>query len=163
VLLSHLKAKVLNALLEAHPYEEVAYDIYVLENDNVDFGLGCIGELETEMGTDDFLNLLKSVFDSKAIRYSGIKRKSLKKVALCGGSGASLISTAIASGAEAFVTADIKYHSFQDAGNNLLLIDIGHYESEKFAIEILYDLIIKKFPKFAVRFSETNSNPINYL
>ena len=87
----------------------------------------------------------------------------LKRVALCGGSGASLISNAIASGADAFVTADIKYHNFFDADNMILLVDSGHFESEKFTTEILYDLIIKKFPKFAVRFSETNTNPINYL
>jgi putative NIF3 family GTP cyclohydrolase 1 type 2 len=89
--------------------------------------------------------------------------KPVKKVAVCGGSGASLLGMAIACGADAFVTADIKYHNFFDADNMILLVDAGHFESEKFSTEILYDLIIKKFPKFAIRFSETQTNPINYL
>ena len=89
--------------------------------------------------------------------------RKVKKVALCGGSGSSMLGDAIASGADVFVTADIKYHNFFEADNKILLVDIGHFESEKFSPEILYDLIIKKFPKFAVRFSETNTNPINYF
>jgi putative NIF3 family GTP cyclohydrolase 1 type 2 len=87
----------------------------------------------------------------------------IKKVAVCGGSGVSLLPVAIASGADVFITADIKYHNFFDADNKILLVDAGHFETEKFSSEILKDLIKKKFPKFAVRFSETNTNPINYL
>jgi putative NIF3 family GTP cyclohydrolase 1 type 2 len=97
------------------------------------------------------------------MRYSSLSGKKVKRVALCSGSGYSLLGEAIASGADAFVTADLKYHNYFDADNKILLIDIGHYESEKFSTEILKDLIIKKFPKFAVRFSETNTNPINYF
>jgi len=163
VLFSHLKEKVINALLDVHPYEEVAYDIYALENENVEVGLGCVGEFSDAMPEDDFLKLVSTVFDAKGVRYSKPAGKPVRKVALCGGSGVSLISVAIASGADAFITADIKYHNFFDADNKILLVDTGHFESEKFSTEILYDLIIKKFPKFAVRFSKTNTNPINYL
>jgi dinuclear metal center YbgI/SA1388 family protein len=163
VLYSHLRDNVIKALLSTHPYEEVAYDIYTLENKNVDAGLGCSGELTSPITENDFITLISSVFDAKGVRYSKPTGKYIKKVALCGGSGASLLNEAIYSGADAFVTADIKYHNFFDAENKILLVDAGHFESEKFSAEILKDLIIKKFPKFAVRFSETNTNPINYF
>jgi dinuclear metal center YbgI/SA1388 family protein len=163
IVFSHLKDKVIKALLDAHPYEKVAYDIYSLENENIEEGLGCTGEFAEPINESDFLSLISSVFDAKGVRYSKITGRKIKKVALCGGSGASLLNEAITSGADAFVTGDIKYHSYFEAENKILLIDSGHFESEKFSTEILYDLIIKKFPKFAVRFSKTNTNPINYL
>jgi dinuclear metal center YbgI/SA1388 family protein len=163
ILLSHLKEKVISALLESHPYEEVAYDLYALENNNSNVGLGCIGRLVAPVAEKDFLNSLSKIFNAEGIRYSGLTGKQISKVALCGGAGASFIANAIASGADAYVTADLKYHDFFIAENKILLVDMGHYESEKFSVEILKDLIIKKFPKFAVRFSETNTNPINYF
>jgi len=163
ILFSHLKEKVIKALLDTHPYEEVAYDIYLIENDNIDFGLGCFGYFQKPVSENDFLGLISSVFGASGIRYSRLTGKPVKKVALCGGSGASLLNDAIMCRADAFVTADIKYHTFYEAEDRILLVDCGHYETEKFSTEILYDLIIKKFPKFAVRFSETNINPINYL
>jgi len=163
ILFSHLKEKVIKKLLEVHPYEEVAYDIYALENENTEVGLGCIGEFNDPVGEDAFIRKVSAVFNAKGVRYSKLVGKPVRKVALCGGSGASLITAAIASGADAFITADIKYHNFFDADNKILVVDIGHFESEIFSTEILYNLIIKKFPKFAVRFSETNTNPINYL
>jgi dinuclear metal center YbgI/SA1388 family protein len=163
VLFSHLKSAVIKALLDAHPYEEVAFDLYHLDNDNIQAGTGCTGEFDQPLPEADFLKLISSVFDARGIRYSGLTGHTVKKVALCGGSGAFLIGSAISAGADAYVTADIKYHNFFDADNKILLVDPGHFESEKFTTEILYDLIIKKFPKFAVRFSETNTNPINYL
>ena len=163
VLFSHLKPKVINALIAAHPYEEVAYDIYPLENQNTGAGLGCTGELAQPLNEKDFLEFISTVFGTRGIRYSTLTGRTIKKVALCGGSCGSLAAEAVASGADAFISADIKYHTFLDSGNKILLADIGHYESEKFSAEILYDLIIKKFPKFALRFSEINTNPINYL
>jgi dinuclear metal center YbgI/SA1388 family protein len=163
ILLSHLKGKVIKALLENHPYEEVAYDLYQLKNDNIEIGLGCTGHFKEPVSENDFLNLVSSVFDARGLRYSRLTGKEVKKVALCGGSGAALLSDAISVGADAFITGDIKYHTFFEAENRILIADCGHFESEKFSIEILSDLIIKKFPKFAVRFSETNTNPINYL
>jgi len=163
ILFSHNKDKVIKALLSAHPYEEVAFDIYSLENNNIETGLGCVGKLHNPVSENDFLKLVSSVFNAKGIRYSKKTGKLIGKVALCGGSGASLLNLAIGSGAEAFLTADIKYHDFFYTENKILLVDAGHFETEKFSVEILKDLIIKKFPKFAVRFSETNTNPINYF
>jgi hypothetical protein len=163
VLFSHLTDKVIKSLLEVHPYEEVAYDLYSLKNNNAGIGLGCVGILHDPLSENDFLKLVSSVFKSKGIRYSNPTGNPVKKVALCGGSGASLLNLAICSGAEAFVTADIKYHDFFSTESKILLVDAGHFETEKFSREILKSLIIKKFPKFAVRFSETNTNPINYF
>lgn len=163
ILFAHLRSRVIKALLEAHPYEEVAYDIYPLENQNTAAGLGCTGDLNDIMEEREFLKKVSAVFDVELIRHSVLTGRKIKKVALCGGSGGSLAGAAAACGADAFLTADIKYHTFLDSGNSLLLADIGHYESEIFSIEILHELIIKKFPKFALRFSEINTNPINYL
>jgi dinuclear metal center YbgI/SA1388 family protein len=163
VLLSHLKEKVIKALLNSHPYEEVAYDIYSLENNNVDFGLGCTGELAEALNENDFLEKVRDTFGSGGIRYSKLIGRPVKKIAVCGGAGASLLREAVSSGADAFITGDIKYHNYFDAESKILLVDAGHYESEKFSAEIIFDLIIKKFPKFAVRFSKTDTNPINYL
>ncbi len=163
VMYSHKRAAVINALLKAHPYEEVAYDVYSLSNDIANSGTGCTGFLENEMTERDFLEYLSTIFDAEGIRYSRPTGRKVRKIALCGGAGISFMNEAIAARADAFVTGDIKYHNFFDADNRILLVDIGHFESEKFSTEILYHLIIKKFPKFAVRFSETNTNPINYL
>jgi len=163
ILYTGLKEKVIEALLHAHPYEEPAYDIYMLENESTEAGLGCIGMLPKQMEAGEFIKHLSVVFSARGLRYSGILDGKISKVALCGGSGASLLKEAVACGADAFVTADIKYHAFFDAENRILLADIGHYEGEKFSVEILYELIIKKFPTFALRFSEINTNPINYF
>jgi dinuclear metal center YbgI/SA1388 family protein len=163
VMLAHLKEQVLKALLDSHPYEEVAYDLLSLENEYFNAGLGCVGELPQTMGEHEFLKYLSVIFKSNGMRFSRPTGRNIGKVALCGGAGIGLLNDAIRSGADVFVTSDIKYHDYFNADNSLLLVDIGHYESEKFATEILYELIIKKFPTFAVRFSETNTNPINYL
>jgi dinuclear metal center YbgI/SA1388 family protein len=163
VLFSYLQDKVITALKNSHPYEEVAYDLYALENKNIEIGLGCVGLLDKPLSEDDFLKLISGIFGAKGIRYSKLTGKNISKVAFCGGSGASLLNRAINSGADVFVTADIKYHDFFRTENKILLVDAGHFETEKFSVEILKDLIIKKFPKFAVRFSETNTNPINYF
>jgi dinuclear metal center YbgI/SA1388 family protein len=163
VLYAHLKSRVIKAMLQTHPYEEVAYDLYMLENDNTEIGLGCVGELEKPLKTSEFLAFVSEVLEANGIRYSSYSGGLIKKVALCGGAGSSLVNAAITSGADAFITGDVKYHSFSELSDDILLVDAGHYETEKFAPEILNDLIIKKFPKFAVRFSGTNTNPINYL
>jgi dinuclear metal center YbgI/SA1388 family protein len=163
ILLAHLKDQVISALLGSHPYEEPAYDIYSLENEYNGAGLGCLGELPEAFEEKEFLNYISRVFHAEGVRYSLSAGKKIKIVALCGGAGISLLEEAVKAGADAFVTSDIKYHDFFNAVNRILLVDTGHYESEKFSTEILYNLIIKKFPTFAVRFSETNTNPINYL
>lgn len=163
ILFSHEKDNVVRALLGAHPYEEVAYDLYSLENRNIDAGLGCAGMLAEAMPARDFLEHVSAVTGSGGVRHSAYVKGEIRRVAVCGGSGASLLRNAISSGADAFVTADVKYHAFQEAEGRILLVDAGHYETEKFSVEILKDLIVKKFPNFALRFSETNTNPINYF
>jgi dinuclear metal center YbgI/SA1388 family protein len=163
ILFTHLRNNVIKALLETHPYEEVAYDLYSLENNNAEIGLGCVGIFQEPVPEVDFLRLISSVFDARGIRHTDFTGRSVAKVALCGGSGASLLNDAIRCGADVFVTSDIKYHDFFKTENKIVLVDAGHFETEKFSVEILKDLIIKKFPKFAVRFSETNTNPINYF
>lgn len=163
IFFSHNRNMVVRALLESHPYEEAAYDIYQLENDNINAGLGCTGDLPEPEGEKEFLGQLKELFSAKAIRYSKLNGRKIKKIALCGGAGGPLVNDALASGADAYITADVRYHSFFEGGNQMIIIDIGHYESEKCSAEILYDLIIKKFPTFALRFSEVNTNPVNYL
>lgn len=162
VLPAYLKSKVVQAMLEAHPYEEVAYDLFKTENEVPGAGLGCVGELDQEMLPDEFINLVSSVFDSKGIRHSSLNKKPLKRVAVMGGSGSAYVKNAISCAAEVYISGEIRYHDYFEAENRILLMDIGHYESEKPALSILYDIITKKFPKFAVRFSEINTNPVNY-
>lgn len=155
--------KVLLALLENHPYEEVAYDIYALTNKLDNVGAGMIGWLSQEMENVDFLNLIKQKMNAKVIRHTALLPKRIKKVAVCGGSGSFLLKDAIAAGADAFITADFKYHEFFDAEKRLIICDIGHYESEQFTSNLLIDNIQEKFPNFAIRLTEHNTNPINYF
>lgn len=159
----HLKGKIIGALLDHHPYEEVAYDIYALENNNPQAGLGMIGELEVAENSLDFLNRIKKIFRSGCVRHTDIVKKEVKKVAVCGGSGSFLLRKAMSAKADIFVTGDFKYHEFFDAEGKLIIADIGHYESEQFTRDIFYEIVTKKFPNFAVHISEINSNPINYL
>ncbi|WP_421918289.1 Nif3-like dinuclear metal center hexameric protein [Marinifilum sp.] len=159
----HLKGKVLGAMLNAHPYEEVAYDIYSLDNKNPEVGLGMIGELESAESTIDFLKRIKEIFGCGCIRHTNITNEKIKKVAVCGGSGSFLLTKAISAKADIFVTGDFKYHEFFDAEGKLIIADIGHHESEQFTRDIFYEIVTKKLPNFAVHISEINSNPINYL
>ena len=154
--------KVLLALLENHPYEEVAYDIYPLENKLNTAGSGMVGWLEEEMEAEDFLAFVKSRMKVTVIRHTRATGKKIKKVAVCGGSGSFLLNNAIAAGADAFITADLKYHEFFDADEKLMIADIGHFESEQFTSDLLIDIIREKFPNFAIRLTEHNTNPINY-
>ena len=122
--------QVLNAMKKAHPYEEVAYDIYSLKNENANYGIGAIGELSDSMDTNDFLGFVSSKLKTSTLRYTNSKKKKIKTVAVCGGSCGELVDEAIKQNADAFVTADLKYHTFQDAEGKILLIDAGHYETE---------------------------------
>lgn len=155
--------KILNALLKHHPYEQVAYDIFTITNLNQNIGSGMIGEFESEMDAEYFLKKLKEVFKSNLIRHTKIFNKKIKKVGVCGGSGSFLLNQAISAHADAFVSSDFKYHEFFDADEKILVADIGHAESEQFTGEIFYELIQKKFPTFAIQFSEIDTNPINYF
>ncbi len=158
----YLETEILKALKEAHPYEEVAYDLYPLSNRYGRAGKGMIGEFGDPLKESDFLKRLKEIFSIPVIRHTRLMKKTIRTVAVCGGSGSSLVKAAIDSGADAFVSSDFKYHQFFDAEGKILIADIGHYESEQFTSEIFHELLIKKFPKFAVHLSEINTNPIKY-
>jgi dinuclear metal center YbgI/SA1388 family protein len=157
------ESRVVEALLSAHPYEEVAYDVYALQNQHPQIGSGMTGELQTPIQEIDFLNHVKKTFHVPFIKHTQLLNKPIKKVAVCGGSGSFLLKNAIGSGADAYITSDFKYHEFFDADQKLLLIDTGHFESEQFTPEIFYDIIQKKFTTFAIHLSEINTNPVNYL
>lgn len=155
--------KIINALIKNHPYEEVAYDIYSLENKHQLIGSGMLGELETGVDGLTFLQLLKDKMQLSVIRHTQILKNPIKKVAVCGGSGSFLLNKAIQAGADAFVTADFKYHEFFDADGALMIADIGHFESEQFTQDLLLEIITDKFPNFAIRLTENNTNPIKYF
>ncbi|RRO24068.1 Nif3-like dinuclear metal center hexameric protein [Flavobacteriaceae bacterium 14752] len=158
----HLQGQVLSQLFKHHPYEEVAYEIETLENKNHHIGLGMLGEFESQLKEEDFLKLLKDKFKTPTIRYSELLNKPIEKVAVLGGSGASAISKALASGADAYVTADLKYHDFFKAEQQILLVDIGHYESEQYTKQLLYAYLKENFTNFATVLSNTNTNPVQY-
>lgn len=155
--------KIIQALLSSHPYEEVAYDIYPLENKNQQTGAGMKGILEKSVSQNEFLQLLKERFKTGCIRYSDFKDKPIKSVAVCGGSGSFLINKALSAGVDAFITGDIKYHDFFIPEGRILLADIGHYESEQYTKELLFNQITKIFPTFAVQISEHNTNSVHYF
>ncbi|MEA2043193.1 MAG: Nif3-like dinuclear metal center hexameric protein [Bacteroidota bacterium] len=158
------KAKeVIKALLNSHPYEEAAYDIYPIDNRYEKAGAGIVGELKEPVDTLHFLKKIKNIFESGAIRYTKINTPKIKRVALCGGSGSFLLKEAIRAQADIYISADFKYHEFFDAEKNIIIADVGHYESEQFTKNLFYELVTKKFPNFACSISEINTNPINYL
>ncbi|MDN3492889.1 Nif3-like dinuclear metal center hexameric protein [Winogradskyella bathintestinalis] len=159
----HLESKLLKTLFEAHPYEEVAYEISTLENTNQHIGIGMIGELEKSMKTEDCLNFIKNKMNTECIRHSKSLNKPIKRIAVLGGSGSFAISAAKAANADILITADLKYHDFFSAENDLVLADIGHYESEQFTKSFLVDYLSKKITNFAIILSKTNTNPIKYL
>jgi len=160
---AHLENNILSTLFKVHPYEEVAYEVTTLDNKNQHIGLGMTGELEKAMTETDFLNFLKEKLPTKCIRHSNLLGGEIKKIAVLGGSGSFATKAAIASGADVFISADFKYHDFYQAENKIIIADIGHYESEQFTKNILFEYLNKKITKFAVALSEFNTNPINYL
>ena len=159
----HLQSKILKALFKNHVYEEVAYEIYDLQNKHQNIGLGMIGELEKPMSESDFLAFVKNKMQCGGIRHSALLGKPIQKVAVLGGSGSFAIKNAIQENADVFLTADLKYHNFYEAENQLVLADIGHFESERFTKNYIVDFLKKKIPNFAVNFSEENTNPVKYL
>lgn len=160
---SHIKGKVVAALKKAHPYEEVAYYLTALENENQDVGSGMIGELETAIPTASFMNLLKEQFNLKVIRHTAFHKAEVKKIAVCGGAGSFLLGHAKGAGADVFVTADFKYHEFFDAEEKIIISDIGHYESEVFTKELICNFLKEKFANIALNLSEVDTNPIKYF
>lgn len=163
ILPSYLKSKVSEALIKAHPYEEPAFDFIALDNNWQQVGLGIIGELPQPENEAPFLQRIKEIFQISTLRHTEMLDREIKRVALCGGSGAEFVGLAVAHAADVYLSADFKYHDFFLPNKNILLADIGHFESEQYTKEIFYEQIIKKIPKFAIRFSEVNTNPIKYL
>ena len=154
---------ILSAMVTAHPYEEVAYDIIALANQNQQVGSGLIGEMLEPLSETEFLSLLKEKFNLSVIRHTPLLGKTVKKIALCGGAGSFLIGAVLAAGADFYVTSDIKYHEFFDANSRLVIGDIGHYESEQFTIDLLFDILSRKFPTFAVLKTGVKTNPVHYF
>ena len=154
---------IITAMKAAHPYEEVAYQIHALENENHHVGLGRFGELPSEMGEEEFLKMVQEKFNLKIIRHSEFNNKKINRVGVLGGSGASGISAAKSSKCDAYLTGDLKYHDFFQAEKEMLLCDIGHFESEQFVVQQIFDILSEKFPKFAISKSVEKTNPVNYF
>lgn len=163
ILPAHCKADVLQVLLDNHPYEEPAFDFYPVRNDWSQVGAGVVGELEKPMECRDFLWKVKQTFGVECIRHNGFNDRKIATVALCGGAGAFLIPQALHGKADAFVTGEIKYHEYFGYENDILLVQAGHYESERYTIELFSEVLGKSFPGLRIRQTECNTNPIKYL
>jgi dinuclear metal center YbgI/SA1388 family protein len=155
--------KVISKMVDAHPYEEVPYDLYPLENSWSQVGMGMVGSLKKPMDEMDFLIKIKKIFNVGSLKYTQLKGKKINKVAVCGGSGSFLLKNAILSGADVFISGDFKYHQFFDAEGRIIIADIGHFESEQFTKELFYELLTRKFSNFAIHFTKINTNPIKYI
>ncbi len=162
VLPAHLSRRVVEAMVAAHPYEEVAYDLVNMANAHPGVGSGLIGELREPMEEILFLERIREVFGTPVIRHTRLTGRPVKKCALCGGAGSFLISNALAERADFYITSDVKYHEFFDANDRLVIADIGHFESEQFTIDLLFEVLREKFLNFAVLKSDTKTNPVNY-
>jgi putative NIF3 family GTP cyclohydrolase 1 type 2 len=159
---SHLESRVTRAMRAAHPYEEVAFDVVRLDNHLDSAGSGLVGELSAEMEEKDFLDLVKSVTGTPVLRHSAPMGRPVRRVALCGGAGGFLMAQARKSGADAFLTADLRYHDFFEPDGRMLLVDMGHGEGEAFMVDLVHDTLKKKFPTFAVLKSSVRTNPVYY-
>lgn len=158
----YLEGRLIAAMRQAHPYEEIAYDLLELQNAHPQVGSGLIGELPEAMNPIGFLAYLKEALQTEMIRHTALPAHKIKKIAVCGGSGSFLLPEAIRAKADVFVTADYKYHDFFDADGKITIADVGHFESEQFTQELLIEIIQKKFPTFAIRLTAIHTNPINY-
>jgi dinuclear metal center YbgI/SA1388 family protein len=154
---------VLTAMLTAHPYEEVAYDLIALSNVHTRIGAGMVGNLEQETDLMEFLGFVKKSFGCGAVKYTEPVVEKVRRIAVCGGAGGFLLSDAVRAKADVFITADYKYHEYFDADKKIVIADIGHYESEQFTSELLVEQVKKKFTTFAVRLTSVNTNPVKYL
>ena len=162
VFCSYLKPKILSALLEAHPYQDVSY-IFDKINTDAQIGSGIIGELKKDMGLDTFLRYVKSSMNCNTIRYNTVSnKKSIKKVAVCGGSGSFLLQDAILQDADVYISSDFKYHDFFDANHKVIIFDIGHYESEYFTQQLIFDILKENFSKLAIHLTSVCTNPVLY-
>ena len=160
--LKHLEEMVLNCLKEVHPYEEIAYELNTLENVNENIGMGMVGKLKQAISEKELFKLVENKLGSKFLKHSKLLKKPIKKIAVLGGSGSFGIEKAISVKADAFITSDLKYHDYFKAEDLILLVDVGHYESEQYTKNLLFDILTKKFPNFAIALAKTNTNPVKY-
>jgi len=156
-------SSVIGAMKNAHPYEEIAFDVIALENSNIDLGSGMIGDLTEAVDTKEWLSFVKKEFSCGVIRHTNIIKEKVKKIAFCGGSGSFLLEKAKQQKADVYLSADFKYHEFFDAEDEILIVDIGHFESEQYTIKRLNSILTKKFPTFVPRLSKINTNPVHYF
>ncbi len=154
---------VISEMIKVHPYEEVAYDIIPLQNKDMKLGAGMFGELKVPELPETFLKKIKKSLNAKVIKHSPLLKKKISKIAICGGSGSFLINEAAKHKADIFVTADLKYHDYFLYNNQMILVDAGHYETEQFTKELLFEILTKKFPTFALQISRINTNPVSVL
>lgn len=159
---AHLSGAVVRAMVAAHPYEEPAYDLVDLANSHPGVGSGLVGDLPAPVDEKAFLEILRTVFRVPVVRHTSLTGRPVQRVALCGGAGSSLISRALAEGAAFYITADVKYHEFFDANDRMVVADVGHFESEQYTVDLLFEVLQEKFCNFAVLKSETTTNPIHY-
>ena len=157
------KGAALKALENLFPHSNWEYNLSSIDNKSPMVGSGMIGRLPEEMSELDFLKFLKDRMQVSCIRHTALLGQTIKKVAVCGGAGGFLLNQAKAKGADIFITADYKYHEFFDADGQIIIADIGHYESEQFTIELLHEIISKKFSNFAAYCTAVNTNPVHYL
>jgi hypothetical protein len=162
ILPASLSRSVVQAMIAAHPYEEVAYELVPLANTHPGIGSGLVGELAEEMGEKEFLDRIKASFGIKVIRHTRLTGRPVQKVAVCGGAGSFLISNALSAGVNFYITSDVKYHEFFDANDQMVIADIGHFESEQFTIDLLFEVLREKFRNFAILKSDIKTNPVNY-
>ena len=160
---SYLVSSAIAAMKSAHPYEEVAYYLHDLVNPNQEVGAGMIGVLSAPMNVDDFFRMVKEKLGLQVIKSTKFVHNKIESVAVCGGSGSFLLRDAIRRKADVFITSDFKYHEFFDAENAIIIADIGHYESERFTIDLIGEQLSKKFRNFATRLTEVNTNPIHFI
>lgn len=163
VLPRYLAGRVVKALHAAHPYEEPAYDLLPIANDYKQAGMGVVGNLPAPIEAQELLRQLKQKCQCGCVRHTAPEGAMVQRVALCGGAGSSLIGHAIAARADIFITGEIGYHQFFGYENNIILADIGHYESEQHTKDIFCEVITKKIPNFATYFTTVETNPIKYL
>ncbi|WP_273389211.1 Nif3-like dinuclear metal center hexameric protein [Barnesiella viscericola] len=159
----YAQGAVMAALKRSHPYEEPAFDWIPLANRWEQVGAGVVGHLPEPVDEMLMLEKLKETFEVGCVKHSPLHGRKISRIALCGGAGASLMSKAVAAGADMFVTGEIRYHDYFEFESHILLAEIGHYESEQYTKEIFCEIIQKKFPTFAIHSTQVDTNPINYL
>jgi dinuclear metal center YbgI/SA1388 family protein len=160
---AYLQNNIVKALKHTHPYEEVAYEIIALQNNNNNIGSGIIGNLPLPLSTITFFETIKNIFKVPMLKHTTITKQTVQKIAVCGGSGSFLIHAAKAAKADIFITADVKYHEYFDADNQLVIVDVGHYETEQFVAKGIKMHLQQKFTTFAILESEVCTNPIQYF